>query len=66
MYIENTSKGVTLYGNVFVYPEQQFYSLKNVPNARVANVLLHEIGLIYTISYIAVLQGINLHVPHLL
>ena len=59
MYVVNTLKLVMLNGNVFIHLKQQFYSLKNVPNARVAYVLLHEINHIYNISYIAVLQGVN-------
>ena len=37
--------------------------LKNLPNARVANILLHEISHNYKILYIAFLQGLN--TPHL-
>ena len=36
--------------------------LKNVPNARVATDLLHEISHNYKISYDAFLRGVNL--PH--
>ena len=36
--------------------------LKNVPSARIAIVLLHELSHNYTISYIAFVQGVNL--PH--
>ena len=44
MYIVNTVKGVILYGNEFIHHKEQNYRLKNVPNARVATDLLHEIS----------------------
>ena len=57
MYIVNTVKRVILYGNEFIYHKEQNYRLKNVPNARLATDLLHEISHIYKISYIAFLRG---------
>ena len=57
MFIVNTLKGVSLYGNVFIHLKQQFNSLRDVPNAQLAYVLLPEISLIYNLSYISVLQG---------
>ena len=57
MYMVNTLNGVSLHENVFIHIKQHVYSLKNVPYARVAYVLLHEISHFYSISYIAVLQG---------
>ena len=62
MYIVNTVKRVILYGNEFIHHEVQNYTLKNVPNARVATDLLHEISHNYKISYIAFSRGFNL--PH--
>ena len=52
MYIVNTLKRVILYGNEFIHLKEQNYRLKNVPNARVATHLLHEISQNYHISYI--------------
>ena len=49
MYIVNTVKRVILYGNEFIYHKVQNYRLKNVPNARVATDLLHEISHIWKI-----------------
>ena len=62
MYIVNTVKRVILFGNEFIHYKEQNNRLKNVPNARVATDLLHEISHKYKISYIAFLQGVNL--PH--
>ena len=62
MYIANNVKRVILYGNVFIHLKRYTYRLKNVPDARVANVLHHEISHNYKISFIAFLQGVNL--PH--
>ena len=62
MSIVNTVKRVILYGNEFIHHKKQNYSLKNVPNTRVATDLLHEISLNYKMSYIAFLRGVNL--PH--
>ena len=42
MYIVITVKSVILYGNALNHLKKKNYILKNVPNARVANVLLHE------------------------
>ena len=65
MYIVNTVKSVILYGNAFIHIKSRITNLKKVPNARVANVLSHEISYNYKISYIAYLQGVNLPHPHL-
>ena len=62
MYIVNIVKRVMLYGNEFIHHKEQNYRLKNVPNARVATGLLHEISNYYKILYIAFLRGVNL--PH--
>ena len=63
MYIVNTVKRVILYGNVFIHHKEQNYRLTNVPNARVATDLLHEISNNCKISYIAFLRGVNLPPP---
>ena len=62
MYIVNTVKRVILYGNECFHHKEQNYRLKNVPNARVATDLLHEISHNYKISYNAFSRGVNL--PH--
>ena len=62
MYILNIVKRVTLYGNVLIHLKHLYFRIKNIPNAPVANILLHEISHYYKISYIAFLQGVNL--PH--
>ena len=62
MYIVNTVKRVILYGNEFIHHKEQNYTLKNVPNARIATALLHEINHNYKISNIAFLRGVKL--PH--
>ena len=62
MYIVNTVKRVSLYGNECIYHKEQNNRLKNVPNVREATDLLHEISHNYKISYIAFLRGVNL--PH--
>ena len=56
MYLVNTVKMVILYGNEFHYKEQN-YRLENVPNARVATDLFHDISHNYKISYIAFYEG---------
>ena len=55
MDIVNTEKRVILYGNEFIHHKEQNYTLKNVPNARAATDLLHEISHNYKKSYIAFL-----------
>ena len=62
MYIVNTVKWLFCLEMNFIHHKEQNYRLKNVPNARVATDMLHEIGHKYKISYIAFLQGVNL--PH--
>ena len=57
MYIVNIVKRVILYGNEFIHHKEQNYRLKNVPNARVATDLLHEISHNYKISYNAFYEG---------
>ena len=52
MNIVNTVKRVILYGNEIIHHKEQNYRLKNVPNARVATDLLHEINHNFKISYI--------------
>ena len=49
MYIVNTVKRVILYGPDLIHHKEQNYRLKNVPNARVATDLLHEINHNYKI-----------------
>ena len=62
MYIVNTVKRFILYGNEFIHHKEQNYTLKNVPNTRVATDLFHLISHKYKMSYIAFLRGVNL--PH--
>ena len=62
MYIVNTVKMVILYGSEFIHHKEQHYRLKNVPNARVSTMLLHEISHNYKKSHIVFLRGVNL--PH--
>ena len=65
MYMANTIKGVISYANVIIHLKQQFYNLKNVPNAQIVYVLLYGMSYIHTKSYIAILQGVNLPHPRL-
>ena len=62
MYIVNNGKGVILYGNEFIHHKGQNYTLKKVPNTRVATDLLHKLSHNYKMSYIAFLREVNL--PH--
>ena len=57
MYIVSTVKRVILYGNELIHHKEQNYRLKNVPSARVATDLLHEISHNYKISYMAFTRG---------
>ena len=57
MYIVNTVKRVILYGNEFIHYKEQNYTLKNVPNTRVATDLIHEINHNYKMSYFAFYEG---------
>ena len=65
MYIVKTRKRVILYGNEFIHHKEQKYTLKNVPNTRVATDLLHKISHNYKMSYIAFLRGVNFAHPPL-
>ena len=65
MYIVNTVKRVILNGNVFIHHKEQNYRLKNLPNARVATDLLHEISYNYKISYIALYYIASTYPTHL-
>ena len=65
MYIVNTVKRVILYGNEFIYHKEQNYTLKNVPNTRVATDLLHEISHNYKMSYIPFLNEGSTYLTHL-
>ena len=66
LHVRTLKKRLILYETVFLQQKIGFYRLKTIPNAYVAYVLFHKSRYIYTTSYIAVLQGVNLPHPPLI